>query len=93
MMSLVPETKMVDVSKLISLRNLLVRKVIWSVLTTTSATLILYCDLPIYTLVFQQLILSISTHSDNTLSYPATYRDNSLFPFRLAETTHSLSYI
>ena len=40
-MPLVPETKMADVGKLISLGNLLVRKVTWSVLTTTSATLIL----------------------------------------------------
>ena len=38
---LVPETKMVDVGKLISFGNLLVRKVTWSELTTTSATLIL----------------------------------------------------
>ena len=35
------ETKMVDVGKLISLENLLVRKITWSVLTTTSALLIL----------------------------------------------------
>ena len=40
-MLLVPETKMADVGKLIRLRNLLVRKVTWLVLTTTSATLIL----------------------------------------------------
>ena len=38
---LVPKTKMVDVGKLISLGNLLVRKVMWFVLTTTSASLIL----------------------------------------------------
>ena len=38
---LVPETKMADVGKLISLGNLVVRKVTWFVLTTTSATLIL----------------------------------------------------
>ena len=38
---LVPETKMVDVSKLISLENLLMRKVTWLVLTTMSAPLIL----------------------------------------------------
>ena len=38
---LVPETKMVVVSKLISLGNLLVRKVTWFELTTMSATLIL----------------------------------------------------
>ena len=40
-MPLVPETKMADVGKLISLRNLMVRKVTSLVLTTTSATLIL----------------------------------------------------
>ena len=38
---LVPETKMVDVGKLISLENLLVREVMGFVLTTTSAPLIL----------------------------------------------------
>ena len=38
---LVPETKMVDVGKLTSLGNLLVRKVTWFVPTTTSAPLIL----------------------------------------------------
>ena len=38
---LVPETKMVDIGKLISLENLLVRKVTWFVLTTTSTSLIL----------------------------------------------------
>ena len=42
-MPLVTETKMADVGKLISLGNLLVRKVTWLVLTTTSATLILSC--------------------------------------------------
>ena len=36
---LVPKTKMADVGKLISLGNLLVRKVTWFVLTTTSATM------------------------------------------------------
>ena len=41
MISLVPKTKMEDVSKLISLGNLLVRKVMWFALTTTSAPLIL----------------------------------------------------
>ena len=38
---LVPETKIVDVSKLISFGNLMVRKVTWFMRTTTSATLIL----------------------------------------------------
>ena len=42
MMALVPETKMADVGKLISLGNLLARKVTWLMLTTTSATLILF---------------------------------------------------
>ena len=40
MMTLVPETKMADVDKLISHGNLMVRKVTWLVFTTTSATLI-----------------------------------------------------
>ena len=40
-MPLVLETKMADVGKLISLGNLLVRKVTWLVITTTHATLIL----------------------------------------------------
>ena len=39
---LVPETRKVDVGKLSSFGNLLVRKVTWFVLTTTSAFLILY---------------------------------------------------
>ena len=40
--SLIPETKMVDVGKLISLENLSVRKITRFVLTTTSAPLILF---------------------------------------------------
>ena len=44
-MPLVPETKLADVGKLgINLGNLLVRKVTWLVLTTTSSTLILSLD-------------------------------------------------
>ena len=43
-MPLVPETKMADVGKLISVRNLVVKKVTWLVLTTTFATLILSRD-------------------------------------------------
>ena len=39
-MPLVPETKMADVGKLISFGNMLVRKVMWLVLTTSSATLV-----------------------------------------------------
>ena len=41
-MPLIPETKMADIGKLISLGNLLVRKGTWLVHTTTSATLILF---------------------------------------------------
>ena len=40
-MPLVPEKKMVDVSKLISLKNLLARKTTWLVHTTMSTTAIL----------------------------------------------------
>ena len=40
-MPLVPETKIADVSKLISLGSLLVKKISWLVLTTTSSDLIL----------------------------------------------------
>ena len=40
-MPLVAKTKMADVGKLINLGSLLVKKVMWLVLTTTSATLIL----------------------------------------------------
>ena len=43
-MPLVPETKIADVGKLISFGNLLVRKITWFVLITTSATLILSRD-------------------------------------------------
>ena len=42
-MPLVTEIKMADIGKLISFRNLLVRKITRFVLTTTSATLILSC--------------------------------------------------
>ena len=98
-MPLVPETKMVDVSKLISLGNLLVRKVTWFVFTTTSATLIFFPailettawqELPINTLVFQELILfHFNSQRQYTLLHcdiqtrltlsVSTYRDNTHF--------------
>ena len=98
-MPLVPETKIADVGKLISLGNLLVRKVTWLVLTTMSATLILSHDFGADCMTRIAYIYSrlsrthfpISTHRNNTLSYTATYRDNSFFPFWLPETTHTLS--
>ena len=98
----VPETKVADVGKLISLGNLLVRKVTWFVLTTTSVTLIfvprfwsrLHDKNCLYILSsFKNSFLSISTHKDNTFSYTATHRDNSLFPFWLPERTHSLLHL
>ena len=74
---------MADVGKLISLENLLVRKVTWFVVTSTSGP---FCPthlepttwqgLPIYTLVFQKLVLS---HFD-------FQRQHSLPSFRLPET-------
>ena len=74
-MPLVPETKMADVGKLISLGNLLIRKVTWLVLTTTSANLepTAWQGLLIYTHVFQELILSILTSRDSTHTHTHTH--------------------
>ena len=85
-----PETKMVAVGKLISLGNLLVRKVMWLVFTTASATLIFVLriwsrqGLPIYTLVFQELIIFSLWLPETTLSFST---------LKLTETTHTLSLI
>ena len=79
-MPLVPETKMVDVGKLISLGNLLVRKVSWLVLTTTSTT----------------LILSRTFGADRMTRiciYTLSFSKNSHSPFWLPETAHSLSLL
>ena len=102
---LVPETKMVDVGKLISPGNLLVRKISLFVFTTTSATLIL-------SRAFEadKHCLYILSFFKNSLSYILTYRDSThtrthththththslslslSLTFRLTETTHSLS--
>ena len=89
MIPLVPETKMANVGKLISLGNLLVRKVTWFVLTTTLASLILSRAFGaihtmkiayIYSRLPRTLILSIFTYRVNTLSlsHILTYRDSSL---------------
>ena len=67
---LVPKTKMADVDKLISLRNLLVRKVMW-VLTTTSTSLILSCMTRIayiYSCLPSTHSLIFFTYRDSTLS-------------------------
>ena len=87
---LVPDTKMVDVRKLISVGNLLVRKVTWLVLTTTSATLILSRAFGadcmtriayIYSRLPSTHSLTFFTYRDSTLSLIlsiATFRDNTL---------------
>ena len=71
---LVPETKMVDVGKLISLENLLVRKVTWFVLTTTSTSLIF--NLHIWSRPHDKDFLYIISSSKNSLSHILTYRDS-----------------
>ena len=91
-MPLVPETKIADVGKLITLGNLLVRKVTWLVLTTTSATLILSRAFGtdcmtriayIYSRLPSTHSLSIWTYRVSILSHSST--------FSLTETTHTLS--
>ena len=88
-MPLVPETKMADISILISLGNLLARRTMWSVLTTKFTTSILshifgtysmtrifykYSNLPTLTIFF-----TISLGESRQLS----------FTFSLTESTHS----
>ena len=74
MMPLVPETKMKDVGKVISVGNLLVRKVTCLVLTTTSATLIFVpC---IWSRLHDKDCLYILSSPKNSLSYTVTYRDS-----------------
>ena len=86
---LVPETKMADVDKLISVGNLLVRKISWF------SSQLLFCPvhleptdrqgLPIYALVFQEIILfHIFIYRDNTLSISPSL---SLIHFDFKEST------
>ena len=91
-MSHVPETKMADVDKLISLRNLLVRKVPWLVLTIMSATLILSRA---FGADCMTMIAYIYSRLPRTHSFHCNFQRNTLSPFRLTETTHthSFSYI
>ena len=83
---LVPETKMVDVDKLISFGKLSVWKVTWFVLTTTSTPLILF---RVFGTDHMTWLTSIYTRLSGTLSLflslspILTYRDS----------THSLSHI
>ena len=88
-MPLVPKTKMVDVGKLISLRNLLVRKTTWLVLTTTSTTSILSRDFGAYCMT--RIIYKYSHLPTLILFLIFTYRVNTLFPLWLPERTLSLS--
>ena len=73
---LVPETKMADVGKVISLGNILVRKITWFVLTITSATLIFVPR--IWSRLHDKGCLYILSSSMNSLSYILTSRDSTL---------------
>ena len=75
-MPLFPETKMVDVGKLISLGNLLARKVTWLVFITTSAALILSCTFGAYCMTRLGYIYS---RLSRTHFFPETTHTLSLF--------------
>ena len=91
-MPLVPETKMADVSKLISLRNLLARKTTCLVLTTTSVTSILSRVFGAYCMT--NIVYKYS-HLPTLILFPLWLpeRTLSLSPFRLTESTHSSSFL
>ena len=77
-MSLVPETKMADVGKLISLGNLLARKTTWLVLTTTSTTSILSRVFGAYCMT---RVINKYCHLPSLILFHIfTYRVNTLFP-------------
>ena len=94
-MPLVPETKMADLSKLISLGNLLVRKVTWLMLTTMSATLILSRAFGADCMTRRYIYIHTHTHtlslSQNLFFFIVTYRDSihtlSLLHFDLQQST------
>ena len=77
--SLLPETKIVDAGKLISLGNLLVRKIMWFVLSTTFAPLILSRAFGADHMI--RICLYILSSSNNSFSHVLTYRDCTLFLF------------
>ena len=87
---IVPDTKIVDVGKLISLENLLVRKVTRFVLTTTSASLIL-------SRAFGADLMTRIAHiysrlpSTFSLSHILTYRDSTLSSFSTSRNSSTLS--
>ena len=78
-MPLVPETKMAEVSKLISLGNLFARKTTWLVLTTTSATPISSCVFGAYFMT--RIVYKYFPLPTPTLFHIFTYRVNTLFLF------------
>ena len=88
--SLLPETKMVDISKLIRLDNLLVRKVTWFVLPTMSSPLILSSKfgadhMTRISHIYSRLTITHSfSHFDfqrqHSLSYILTSRDSLSLP-------------
>ena len=100
-MPLVPETKMADIGKLISLGNLLARKTMWLVLTTTSATSILsrvfgaYCMTRIvykYSHLLTLILFHIFTYTINSL-FPLCLPERTLSPFWQTESTYSSSFL
>ena len=99
-MPLVPKTKMADVGKLISLGNLLVRKVTWLVLTIMSATLILWRDFRVdymtrIAYIYSHLSRNHSFHFDSQRQHALLHYDLqrqltlSILTYR--DNTHSLS--
>ena len=89
-MPLVPETKMADVGKLISLGNLLVKKVTWLVLTTTSVTLIFVPR--IWSRLHDKDCLYILLFSKNSFFSIVTSR-NSTVSLSHCDLINTLSYI
>ena len=91
-MPLVPKTKMADVSKLISLGNLLVRKTTWLMLTTTSTTSILSRVFRAYCMT--KIVYKYS-HLPTLILFPLWLPEKTLplSPFRLTESTHSSSFL
>ena len=80
-MPLVLETKMADVGKLISLRNLLATKTMWLVLTTTSATSILSRIFGAYSHLSTLILFPLWLPERTLLLSPFQLTVNTLFLF------------
>ena len=91
-MPLVPETKMANVGKLISLGKLLARKTTWLVLTATFATSVLSHVFGAYCMT---KIVYRYSHLPILILFPLWLLEGtlSLFPFRLTESTHSSYFL